>query len=325
VKRLLVIFSLTMLVACNPKIITTPVDEYLSGKKTSITFEIDPNETIIEAPRVTIFPKYYVDRVWDISALVKEDKQNQYSVQLPDLPPGTYRLAIDVPYQRIHDFMGYGNYNQTKYVDFTVHRELSKSCFSFDEKNNGTSGWSVSKVFISNSDKPVWEGDCPGYGLFHHNRSWPYSLDVATDGGSIFVPIIKECYPNTSPVSSQVSYWRFSLISPDLSNDPNWQNLSAFSFYVASKMVPVEFETRVEYVNQTSQADSAIPPNDLSISRKSYKLVSGLDEWVKLNNSSPINSKQKIKRIYIDVYGIPEETVKDSIATINFDAICPEK
>ena len=76
-------------------------------------------------------------------------------------------------------------------------------------------------------------------------------------------------------------------------------------------MAPVEFQTRIEYLEDSQ----SIAGNER------YRLFTGA--WQKIVDTPPFEKGRKIKHIHIDVYGIPEQTVSDSIDSINFDAICP--
>lgn len=268
-------------------------------------------------PQVRLFPLYQPLEARDLSKHLKRVKAGEFSLTLPKLPPDKYRVVMSIPYTLRFAGLPIGSARQLIVSDFEIHQELPVSCFRFDNKQKDVMDWTSHGVFLNNRDKPVSKETCPG--LFYINSSWPYALTDTGHGGSLFVPVSSECFPKTSPQTSQQGQWTFALVSPDLKQRADWQHLQAVRFHMATRSINVSVQPEILYTlgnsRHSSLADVEAPSR--------YDVNGG--RWNDFEYAFKIPDQATITHVIFHVSGVPEKTVSDKVDSIYLDAICPVK
>lgn len=266
-------------------------------------------------PVVLLFPLYQPLMARDLSQKLKRVDAGEYTLTLPALPPNKYRVVLEIPYTFRFAGIPLGTTTQRIISDFVIHRKLPASCFRFNNQQKDVMDWTSHGVYLDHRDKPVSKETCPG--LFYTNSSWPFALNDSGHGGSLFVPVSSECFPKTSPQTSQPGLWTFALVSPDLRSRPDWQHLQAIRFHMATGSINVSVQPEIVYrlgnTRHSSLEDVQAPSR--------YDVNSG--HWNDYEYAFQLPGNAVITHVIFHVYGVPEKTVSDNVDSIYLDAVCP--
>lgn len=316
-RYLLPVLGILLLTGCGPAIHITP-PEYTDAHETGVIhIRIDGDKQDTDPPVVRLFQKYQSPQAQNLSDKLQSGKPGEYTLTLPALPAGEYRIVTEVPYTIRIAGLGVSNGVQRASADFVVHQVLPASCFRFDSKENDLMGWTTHGVYITNRDKPVSKETCPG--LFYVNSSWPYELNDAGHGGSLFVPISTDCFPKSSPQLSEPSEWTFAFTSPPLRERSDWQQLRAVRFHMATKSISVFVQPEIQFVlNNTSYSTFT----NVQLQPR-YTVSSG--RWSDHEYLLALPEQATITQIKFHVFGTPEKTVSEQVDSVYLDAVCPVK
>ena len=313
----LTLFCLFILPACEPVSEIIRKDEIKAYHPFSIGLTIKSGESLIAKDiGARLFEKFNLQNTYTVEVKKIPEEINQFELFSNNLGAGEYRLVVEVPYKV--KLLGLTLLRATKLIthDFLIRKNLPYTCFNFNSKDD-LNGWQSSPVYIENKEEPFSKPTCPGLFFVHNN--WPADLKQTTLGGSLFVPVSNECFPKSSSQVSKQTHWTFSIQSPELTGNEDWQNLNAISFRVASPNMPVTVLPEVLY-----QADnSAAGIFNTNKPEKNYE-ISG-EGWNVIRHPLEIPKGAIINKIELHVYGIPEQTVTDGIKSVFFDGICPER
>jgi len=268
-------------------------------------------------PSVRLFPKYQSSQIENLTSQLQAGKPGEFSLNLPALSAGEYRLVLEVPYTIRFAGLSFGTRTQHATADFVVHEVLPASCYRFDTKENDLMGWTTHGVFINNRDKPVSKETCPG--LFYVNSSWPYALNDTTHGGSLFVPVSSDCFPKSSPQLSEQGQWTFAFVSPDLRKRQDWQQLRAIRYHIATRSISVSVQPEILYEAGNNKFSTLLD----SQAQLRYNVSGG--RWSDHEYPVSLPEDATITQFKIHVYGVPEKTVSEQVDSIYLDAVCPVK
>ncbi len=262
-----------------------------------------------------LFDKFNLENTYPVEVKAKPDQENQFHINANNLGAGEYRLIVEVPYEI--SFLGITLSEATKLIsyDFLIHKNLPYVCFDFNSQDE-LKNWQSSLVYIENKEEAFSKATCPG--LFFVHNDWPASLKQTTIGGSLFVPISSECFPKSSNQLSKQTYWTFSIQSPDLTANKDWQNIKSISFRVASSAMPIKISPEIHY-----QIDKSMAGIYNTNKPKTYYDVSA-EGWNVIQHPLDIPMEATINKIEFHVYGVPEQTVTEEVKSVFFDGICPE-
>lgn len=316
-RKILPLLGVLFLTGCGPSVEISP-PSYVDAQQTSmINITVHGDHESIGRPRVYLFPKYQPMQIMDLADKLQSIQPRKFSLSLPELSPDEYRLVLDLPYSIKLAGLTIARGSKQAVSDFVIHQNLPASCFRFDDKDKDLMGWVSHGVFINNRDKPVSKETCPG--LFFINSSWPYALNDTGHGGSLFVPVSTECFPKTSPQTSQTGLWTFTLISPELQQRPEWQHLQAIRFHMATRAINVSVEPEVQY-----QLENLPKSTTADVQARTRYDVNG-GRWNDYEYAFKLPEHAVITHILFHVMGVPEKTVSDKVDSIYLDAVCPVK
>lgn len=316
-KRLLPLLSALFLSGCGPVVQMSSLMHTDAKSAGQVQVQIQNPDDHAEKPIVRLFPLFQPLEVQNLSNRLTQVKPGQYVLSLPKLPPNQYRIVTIIPYTLHFAGIPIGESRHIAITDFVIHQDLPASCFSFDSKEKDVMGWSAHGVYLNNQTKPVSKETCPG--LFYTNSSWPFTLNNTGHGGSLFVPVSSECFPKTSPQSSQPGHWTFSLVSPDLVNRPDWQHLQAIDFHMATGSINVSVKPEIVYTLGKVRHSSLEDVESVS----TYDVNGG--RWNDFEYDFKLPQHATINHVIFHVYGVPEKTVSNNVDSIYLDAVCPVK
>ena len=315
-KHGLLMTCILLLTACGDELAIQSISALVSDQSSTVQFTTTATKRDIYELSVSYFPKYQPLEARDISATLKQnpDHPELYQIDLPKLSSGEYRLLVKmVHYWRFANFKIVRS-TRIDYHDFIVHSPLPQDCFHFDNPDQDLTNWTVTPVYLGSHDQPFNASNCPG--LFLAKQSWPVALSELTNGRSLFIPVSNKCFPSSSSNVSQPSYWRFTVRSPNLANRAAWQNIRAIEFRIATKAISVDIEPAIDYSANITTLPVNTPPARYAAYVGSWRVI-----------THPLNSPKNnaIKQIQFHVYGIPEQTVHETVDSIVIDGICPIK
>jgi hypothetical protein len=299
-------------------VIKHSADEPQQNQSLTATLQIDSEKLVAgEQPKARLFEKYNPVNRYEVELKADEKKPGYFTINSEPLPVGKYRLIVEVPIKRTLFGLPAGSTLKTLTYDFTIHLQLARNCFNFNDKQKDVMGWTTSHVYIAGREQPISEPTCPG--LFYVNTSWPGKLNVTSDGGSLFVPISAECFPKTSNQMSDDPHWQFSLISPDLSSHSEWQQLSAIDFRIATNKIPVKVLPEVHYLLDNKKTSTIFK----DVLRKKNEIVG--EGWYVISYPFELPKEAVVTAVELHIYGIPEQTVGSDVNSIFIDGVCPIK
>lgn len=314
-KRFIPLLSVLLLTGCGPVVQISSLMHTDAHSTGQVQVHIQNPDDHADKPVVRLFPLFQPLEVKNLSNQLQQVKPGEYELSLPKLPPNRYRIVMIIPYT-VH-FAGIPIWHSRHMAisDFVIHQDLPASCFSFDNKQKDVMDWSSHGVYLNHQDKPVSKETCPG--LFYTNSSWPYALNNTGHGGSLFVPVSSECFPKTSPQSSQPGLWTFSLVSPDLQHRPEWQHLQAIDFHMATRSINVSVKPEIVYTIGKARHSSLEDVESIS----TYDVNGG--RWNDYEYDFKLPQQATITHVIFHVYGVPEKTVGDNVDSVYLDAVCP--
>lgn len=316
-RRLLPLLAILPLAGCGPTIEISPPAYTATQENGVLTIAVHDHQNPIGQPIIHLFPKYEPFLVQDLDSDLKQVKPDEYTLTLPKLAPDEYRIVLELPYTVKFAGITIGKSIQRVVSDFEIHQVLPTSCFRFENKEKALMGWASHGVYIDNRDKPVSKETCPG--LFYINSSWPYPLTDSSHGGSLFVPISSECFPKTSPQLSQQGQWTFAIVSPDLRERADWQQLQAIRFHMATRSINLSVEPEVQYIQGNDKQRSS---SDVAASAR-YDVNGG--RWNDYEYTVKLPQDAIVTHVIFHVYGVPEKTISDQVDSLYLDAVCPVK
>jgi len=312
----LTLFFLFILAACEPVSEISHKDEIKAYHPFSIGLSLKSDEPLpAKDIGARLFEKYNLENTYTVEIIKISEALNQYELFSNNLGAGEYRLVVEVPYKI--KLFGLTLIRATKLIthDFLIRKSLPYTCFNFNSQDD-LNGWQSSPVYIENKDKPFSKPTCPG--LFFVNNDWTVGLKQTTHGGSLFVPVSSECFPKSSNQLSKHNHWTFSIKSPELADNTDWQNLSAINFRVASSAMPLILSPEIHYTLDKSKAGT------FNTNKPESRYEISAEGWSVIRHPLEIPKGAIVNKIELHVYGIPEQTVTDGIKSVFFDGICPE-
>lgn len=315
-KRYVWLLVLLLLSGCEPDIKIQPVGEQKAYLPFSIGIDITStdNEQTFK-PEIRLFNKYNQADEQPVEAVNTPKTKHGYSIDVPYLKAGEYRLFVRVPYRNSLFGIHLWQSDKVMYQDFVVHSHLPYNCFNFDDKETAVDGWKSTHVYIDDKDKPVSQETCPG--LFFVQNSWPWPLEHVAPGGSLFVPVSSECFPKTSSQVSKQTRWMFSVVSPDLGERTDWQNIKSIQFRIATNKISIKVRPELHFAlgGKSSSTNTLVKvPSSFEISGNQWRVI---DFPVSLPPDA------KVKQLELHLSGIPEQTVGETVNSIFIDGICP--
>ena len=322
-KRLLfpfLLLSFINLTACVPDIALTTSPEADQANNLNLSLAISNGEFAAgQSPTARLFKKFDPSIHYSVSITPDENKPEQFNLSASTPEPGPYRLAVDIPYQRRFLGIPLGSSVKTVVKDFVIHGQLDPVCYNFDDKQQDVMGWKSSNVYQGDKEAPASSTTCPG--LFFVNTSWPMPLgQTKTDtskGGSLFVPVSSECFPKSSNKLSEQPEWTFSLISPDLSEQANWQSLNSINFRIAGKELSFTVSPEVHF----KIGEKLSSTYEQTTAPEKYKIQSNI--WQIIEHKLSLPEEAMITHIELHISGVPEQTVGEGVNSIFIDGICP--
>lgn len=314
-RRFLPLLGMLLLVGCGPTAQLVP-PVYTSPDNTGVMrITINNHHDRLGHPEVLLFPLYQPLQARDLSQNLKSSAPGKYTLTLPPLSPNKYRVVLNFPYTIRFAGIPVATASRRVIADFVIHQHLPASCFRFNNQQKDVMDWTSHGVYLDHRDKPVSKETCPG--LFYTNSSWPYPLNDSGHGGSLFVPVSSECFPKTSPQTSQPGLWTFALVSPDLRSRSDWQHLQAIRFHMATGSINVSVQPEIVYVLGNTRHSSL---DDVQAPAR-YDVNGG--HWNDYEYAFQLPSDATITHVIFHVYGVPEKTVSDNVDSIYLDAVCP--
>ena len=314
--RYWLLFLVIILSGCKPEVKLQTISEQKAYLPISIGFDITANsEQHSFNPEVRLVSKFNLANEIAIDAIHTPKSKYSYTIDINYLEAGEYRLFVRVPYR--NRLLGIPLWQSYKMVsqDFIVHNNLPPTCYSFDDKEAAVAGWKSTHVYIDDKDKPVSQETCPG--LFYVENSWPWPLEHVAPGGSLFIPVSSECFPKASSQVSKQTRWMFSVLSPDLSNLPDWQTIKSIQFRINTNRINIRIKPELHYQLE-QQNMSTIVPTDTPLTYE----VTG-DQWRVIDYPVSLEPGAKVTRFELHLSGIPEQTVGETVNSIFIDGVCP--
>ncbi len=315
-KRYGLLLIALLLAGCEPDVRTQTISEQKAYMPFTIGFDITVTggEQILE-PEIKLVSKFNQENEIPATAISTPKAKHAYSVDVPYLDAGEYRLFIRVPYRK--SLLGIPLWRSHKVVsqDFIVHSHLPVTCYSFDNKDTAVNGWKSTHVYIDDKDKPVSQETCPG--LFFVQNSWPWPLDHVAPGGSLFIPVSSECFPKSSSQVSKQTRWMFSVVSPALGEQTHWQNIKAVQFRIATNKINIKVKPEIHF----SAGQKTSSTHKTTGTPMSYE-ISG-EQWRIIDFPITLPSDSKVTHFELHISGIPEQTVGETVNSIFIDGICP--
>lgn len=312
--------TLFCLSGCQPQVRLLPIADHLPQQPILIRAKLSAQQQDILKQQVRIVPLYESVPEPIASYPVKHHANGIIEINAAALPPGAYRALLDTYYQRRIFGFKLGKYTHTTYQTFYVRPRLAPDCFSFDDETQQQMGWTASPVYTGYGDKEIASGNCPG--LFYlKQHSWPSPINRHTQGGSLFVPIAQECFPAAKSQVSGAAAWTFELQSPDLSNNPAWQNIKAIKLHLATKNIAVEVQAIVDYLAD-KQRRNLLSTQDLAWV-KQHRAVTG--SWNSIQQPLRLPGKAMVTHVRLRFLGTANAVPADEVDSIIIDGICPVK
>jgi hypothetical protein len=305
-----------VLTGCGDELAIHPISALVADQASTVQFTTTATKRDIYELTVTYFPKFQPLDVHDITHTIKQnpDHPELYQIDLPKLSGGEYRLVVKMlHYWRVANYKVVRS-TRIDYSDFVVHDQLPNDCFHFDDAKQELMNWTVTPVYLGSRDQPFIASNCPG--LFLANQSWPAAITELTNGRSLFIPVSNKCFPSASSNVSQPSYWHFTLRSPNLANRTAWQNIRAVEFRVATKSISVDIEPEMDFAGSTSSSSTNKTP---------ARYAAYVGNWRVITHPVNIPKNSRLNHIQLHIYGIPEQTVHETVDSIVIDGICPIK
>ncbi len=312
----LTLWCLSLLTACEPVSEITPDNEIKAYHPFSIGLTLKSDQLYNDKQiSVRLFDKFNLENTYLVAVKAIPEQENQFTINANNLGAGEYRLIVEVPYEI--SFLGLVLGETTKLIshDFLIHKNLPYVCFNFNNQED-LKDWQSSQVYIENKEEPFSNPTCPG--LFFVHNDWPADLKQTTIGGSLFVPVSSECFPKSSNQLTKQTHWTFSIQSPDLSENKDWQDIKSISLRVASSAMPIKISPEIHFQLDESKAGTF----NINKPKASYE-ISG-EGWNLIQHPLEIPEGAIIKKIELHAYGVPEQTVTEEVKSIFFDGICPE-
>ncbi|MEQ9400965.1 MAG: hypothetical protein RJQ04_17490, partial [Longimicrobiales bacterium] len=213
--------------ACTPQIESLQVEAGEPGERLRVTATIDRN-----GARVTPV----VVAVGAAAQPLAPTGGSRWEGRTPRLPPGHYQARLSVSYRRL---LPPSVDTLSAERDFTL--AWPDGTFTFERENEGLDGWTFDGVYEAGTAIDVTACDPRDPVLLARSPSgWPLATDVTDPdppNGSLRVVLDMTCFPGSPSVTS--SLWQFDLISPDLSDRPEWQDIEGVAFRMVSAGVDV--------------------------------------------------------------------------------------
>lgn len=307
--------SLFTLSGCEPRVILKPLSEQKTHTPLSVGFDVswDDSEPVAE-PNAIVFNKYDLEDIQPLTVVATPKGSFAYEIKLEPVKAGEYRIVLTVPYRKRFLGIPLGTSKKLIVRDFSVHDNLPTTCYSFDEKDTSTIGWTVSNVYIDDKQEPFGKHSCPG--LFYVENSWPWPIDKSSVGGSLFVPVSSDCFPKVSTQALNKTRWRFTISSPDLGEISHWQHIKAIQFRVATKDIPILISPSLTIRN----LDAPDKPSS-ELTTADYEIIGG--KWRTIDVPITLTPKTRVEKFNLTVSGFPEQTVNNAVNSIFIDGICP--
>lgn len=316
-RTLILVMLSGFLIGCGPKIEISALEDTLPGKPIPYQVSIEPSANKIVDIDFAYYPKYRHPSDPIKLTPNKQQEHNRWLGTFEPQGPGEYRLLVRVTYRSALGIVSMGHTTTNAVRDVTVHPALPASCFNFDGGENDFQGWNSTAVFDGRSKTRISKGNCPD--LLYLNRSWPFNLDEPADGGSLFIPVSPTCFPKTSTEVSRHGMWRFDLISPDLSDNPSWQNLSGLSYRFATQTMPVRLYALIRYRHD----DQLITHTLMPAATYEHYVNAIPGNWRSIHMPVDLPADAKVHNVMIRIMGEPEKTVTPQVGSLFLDGVCP--
>lgn len=247
--------------ACTPQIESLQVEAGEPGERLRVTATIDRN-----GARVTPV----VVAVGAATQPLAPTDGSRWEGRTPRLPSGHYQARLNVSYRRLLP---------PSVQTLSAERDFSLSwpagTFTFELEDDGLDGWTFDGVYEAGTANDVTTCDPREPALLARSPSgWPLATDVTDPdppNGSLRVVLDMTCFPSSPSVTS--SLWQFDLISPDLSDRPEWQDIEGVSFRMVSEGVGVRARATVVHGPDGAVTLSESGPSDYTVVGPDWTVV----------------------------------------------------
>jgi len=306
---------LALLIGCAPKIDEMTVGGGEPGERLPVTAEVTKNQTTIQGVELDTRPVGAAD--FD-NAGSMSGTGGSYSGQTTRLGPGEYEARVRVLYKAI--FQSAVN---TKSATRQFSLAWPAGTYSFE--TGGLNGWQYAGVFgTSDTFQHCAPAELAGPPYFSYTTAgWPLGIND-TGGpyvsGAVRTVVSAICYPDNASETSQTGLWNFNLISPDLTDEADWQSISGVSFrMITNNPFGVQAVATVVYEDENGETQPSSPMT--SPTQVDFTDISG-QQWVSVDKTWNIPDRP-IRSLEIRVFGTPESLAGFPGSTVLLDVVSP--
>ncbi len=306
---------LALLAGCAPKIDEMTVGEGEPGERLPVTAEVTKNQTTIQGVELDTrrVGAADFDSAGDLAGT-----GGSYSGQTPNLGPGEYEARVRVLYKALFQ-------SAVKTTSATRPFTLAWPPGTYGFETGGLGGWRYAGVFgVNDTFEPCAPDVLAASPYFSLTTSgWPLGIN-ATGGpyasGAVRTVVSSTCYPDSDSETNQTGLWNFNLLSPDLSNNADWQGISGVSFRMITNVpLGVQAVATVVYEDASGETQPSSPMT--SPTQVDFTEITG-QQWVTVEKLWNIPDRP-IRSLEIRVFGDPESLAGFPGSTVLLDVVSP--
>jgi len=309
------VLALALITGCAPKIDEMTVGEGEPGERLPVTAEVTKNNTTVQS--VELDTRLVGAADFDAAGSMA-GSGGSYSGQTPNLGPGEYEARVRVRYKAVFQ-------SAVKTKSATRPFSLAWPPGTYGFETGGLNGWRYAGVFGANDTFEHCEPSALATSPFfsHTTAGWPLGIN-ATGGpnvsGSARVAVSSTCYPDSDSEMGETGFWNFNLLSPDLSNDADWQGISGVSFrMITNAPFGVQVVATVVYEDESGESEPSSPTT--SSSQVDFTEIAG-QQWVTVAKTWNIPDRP-ILSVEIRVFGDAESLAGFPSSTVLLDVVSP--
>ena len=176
-------------------------------------------------------------------------------------------------------------------------------CFTFEDESAGTAGWTFNGYFNGSTSEKINVPGCPESPMV-----W-----FTTGGGTLTVPL-GACIP---PEASQ-GFWRFNFESPNVAEEPAWQNITGVMMRMASNR-PVQIWPLISVDDE--EFPFREPLGDTGEPDIHYPIEGGTLMFRNIYSYINVNGDDTVTGLVVRVFGEPTGAFEE--ASVNLSVVCP--